>query len=409
MRRKITNLGIISLILLSIAPASLVNAHGERSQEPFLRMLSVQWYDTKWSTDKVAVNEEVVLSGKFHLHTGWPEAIAKPDVAFMHVYVPGPVFVRKGVWVNGKPMVRSASYEIGRDYEYKIVMKARRPGMHHLHPMLNIKDGGPNAGPGNWVAITGDAADFTNPVTTLTGETVDLETWGWSRVRNWHILWAILAGFWLVWWLRRPLLAGRNILLRQGREDELITPMDRKVGMGLGILTLALIFYGYFSTIDKFPVTIPLQAGLMVLDPLPVDEDVVEVELQEAHYDIPGRSVRMTVNVTNGATSPVRLGEFATASIRWLNADVAPDVGPYPQDLIALNGLDVENDTPIQPGETRTLNIVATDAAWETERLALLIYDPDSRFGGMLFFYDENGKRHKQTFGGPLIPTFTAI
>ena len=185
--------------------------------------------------------------------------------------------------------------------------------------------------------------------------------------------------------------------------------MDKKVGLGLGILTLALIFYGYFSTLDKYPVTIPLQAGLMVLNPLPVDEDVVEIDLQEAHYDIPGRSVRMTVDVTNGATSPVRLGEFATASIRWLNGDVAPDVGPYPQDLIALNGLDIDNDTPIQPGETRTLNIVATDAAWETERLALLIYDPDSRFGGMLFFYDENGKRHKQTFGGPLIPTFTAI
>ena len=70
MRRKITNLGIISLILLSLAPASLVNAHGERSQEPFLRMLSVQWYDTKWSTDKLAVNEEMTLTGKFHLLAG---------------------------------------------------------------------------------------------------------------------------------------------------------------------------------------------------------------------------------------------------------------------------------------------------------------------------------------------------
>ena len=409
MRGKIANSGILLLVLLSIANTPIVSAHGERSQEPFLRMLSVQWYDTEWSTDKLAVNEEMTLTGKFHLHSGWPEAIAKPDVAFMHVYVPGPVFVRKGVWVNGKPMVRSASYEIGRDYEYKIVMKARRPGAHHLHPMLNIKDGGPNAGPGKWVEITGDADDFVNPVTTLTGETVNLENWGWTRVWTWHALWAVIALFWLGWWLRRPLLAGRNILLRQGREDELITPMDKKVGLGLGLLTLALIFYGYFSTIDKFPITIPLQAGLMELHPLPIDDDVVDVELIEATYDIPGRSVKMSVTVTNGATSPIRLGEFSTASIRWMNAGVAPDVGIYPHDLIALNGLEIEGDTPIAPGETRTLNIVATDAAWETERLALLIYDPDSRFGGMLFFYDENGKRHKQTFGGPLIPSFTAI
>ena len=236
MRGKITGPGILFLFLslLSIAYTSLVSAHGERSQEPFLRMLSVQWYDTKWSTNKLAVNEELTLTGKFHLHTGWPEAIARPDVAFMHVYVPGPVFVRKGVWVNGRPMVRSASYEIGRDYEYKIVMKARRPGQHHVHPMLSIKDGGPNAGPGQWVEITGDAADFVNPITTLTGETVNLETWGWTRVWSWHALWGVLAVFWLAWWLRRPLLAGRNIMLRQGREDELITPTDKKVGLGTG-------------------------------------------------------------------------------------------------------------------------------------------------------------------------------
>ena len=147
----------------------------------------------------------------------------------------------------------------------------------------------------------------------------------------------------------------------------------------------------------------------MELEPLPVEEEEVDAELVKATYDIPGRSVKMRINVTNRTARPIRLGEFSTASIRWLNAGVAPDVGPYPQDLIALDGLHLDDDTPIQPGATRTLDIIATDAAWETERLALLIYDPDSRFGGMLFFYDDSGKRHKQTFGGPLIPTFTAI
>ena len=48
----------------------------------------------------------------------------------------------------------------------------------------------------------------------------------------------------------------------------------------------------------------------MELNPLPVDEDVVEVELQEAHYDIPGRSVRMTVDVTNGASKPGKTGRI---------------------------------------------------------------------------------------------------
>jgi len=38
-------------------------AHGERAQEPSLRLSTIQWYDTKWSSDRIGVNQELTLSG----------------------------------------------------------------------------------------------------------------------------------------------------------------------------------------------------------------------------------------------------------------------------------------------------------------------------------------------------------
>jgi methane/ammonia monooxygenase subunit B len=103
------------------------------------------------------------------------------------------------------------------------------------------------------------------------------------------------------------------------------------------------------------------------------------------------------------------LGEFNTATIRFLN----PAVGimdeisdNYPDYLMSKTGLSLDDKSEIQPGETRTLKVKAQDSAWETERLASLVYDPDSHFGGMLFFYDSEGKRHISTVGGSLIPKF---
>ena len=67
----------------------------------------------------------------------------------------------------------------------------------------------------------------------------------------------------------------------------------------------------------------------------------------------------------------------------------------------------MEPAAPIQPGETRVVKISATNPAWETEQLAMLIQDPDSRFGGLLMFYDADGKRSIVSIGGGLIPTFS--
>ena len=77
--------------------------------------------------------------------------------------------------------------------------------------------------------------------------------------------------------------------------------------------------------------------------------------------------------------------------------------------MIARNGLVVSDDEPIAPGEKRTLKIEASDAAWETERLASLMGNPDSSYGALLFFFDIQGKRTIAEVSGPAMPVFTSL
>jgi methane/ammonia monooxygenase subunit B len=130
------------------------------------------------------------------------------------------------------------------------------------------------------------------------------------------------------------------------------------------------------------------------------------VKVEDATYRVPGRAMRMKLTMTNNGSSAVRLGEFYTASVRFLDSSVYRDTTGYPEDLLAEDGLTVSDNSPLAPGETRTVEVQASDAAWEVYRLADIIYDPDSRFAGILFFWDASGKRSQTTIDAPLIPSF---
>jgi len=398
----------LSALALSSQPA---RAHGERAQEPFLRMRSVQWYDLKWEPTEVAVNETMTVSGKFRFMPAsqWPLTLAKPEIGFLNISHPGPVFVRKASFINGVNAANSTSFELGRDYEFEVKLKGREPGTWHVHTMMNIYNGGALVGPGKWVTITGDRADFTNPVTTLTGETVDLEFYGLANSLLWHGIWLAIGAVWLVYWLSGRMFFSRHRMVAAGRAEELTTGSDRLVSLVLLAVTIGLVIGGYIWAENKWPITLPLQSARQAIPPLPDETNKVKVELERATYRVPGRALQMKIKVTNTTNTPVRLGEFTTATVRFIN----PVVGPqdessksYPDDLLAEEGLIVSDNSPIAPGETRTLDLTAQDAAWETERLSSLIYDPDSRFGGLLFFYGADGSRQISDVGGVTVPQF---
>lgn len=414
--KNILKLGVISLygmatlaltLVLDVAP---VAAHGERSQEPFLRMRTIQWYDMKWQPVTTKVNDIATMTGKFHLAEDWPRAVGKPTRAFFNVGSPSPVFVRLSTKLNGEPTYISGPLEIGRDYEFEVRLKARIPGRHHMHAMVNIKDAGPIAGPASWMNITGSWDDFTNPMKLLTGETVDLETFNFSNGIFWHLVWLGIACFWIGIFVARPMFLPRSrVLLAYGDEMLVNNAFDKKMAWLVLIGTFAVVWGGYRYTETKHPYTVPIQAGESKVHPMPVKPNPIAIKVLDANYDVPGRALRVTMSVTNSGDRPIRIGEFTTAGVRFINR-----VGlryldrNYPRELIAT-GLSLDNDTPIQPGETRAVKMEAKDALWEVQRLMALLGDPESRFGGLLMTWDDTGDRNVNSIAGAVIPVFTKL
>ena len=83
--------------------------------------------------------------------------------------------------------------------------------------------------------------------------------------------------------------------------------------------------------------------------------------------------------------------------------------GPIPNEsdeLTAVTGLQTDLSSPLEPHQTKEVHITASDAGWETERLDGLIRDADSRLGGLLFFFDEEGQRSIASISAAVIPRF---
>ena len=410
LKDKVAKLSFVALLITLTAAmfyTPTASAHGEKSQAAFMRMRTIHWFDLNWSKEEVAVNDTMTISGKFFVFSGWPETVDKPEISFLNIGIPGPVFIRAGSWIGGQLVPRSVSLELGETYEFKVLLKARRPGDWHVHTMLNVKGGGPIIGPGKWVTVTGSMGSFVNPITTLTGETLDLETYNLSNTYFWHALWYGLGLLWVAYWARKPLFVPRSIAVEAGKGDSLITAADKKVTLAFAVGTIVIVAASMSSTNEKYPITVPLQAGLLRgIKSIELPAPTVAVKVEDATYRVPGRAMQMTLTITNNGDSPVRLGEFNTAGVRFLDAAVAQDETGYPDDLLAEEGLTVSDNSAIAPGQSRTVQVTASDAAWEVYRLADLIYDPDSRFAGLLFFYDAAGNRQLVTIDAPLIPTF---
>lgn len=385
-----------------------VSAHGEKALEPFIRMRTIQWYDVLWSKQTLNVNEEISVSGKFHVAEDWPVSVPKPEASFLNISTPGPVLIRTERYLNGKPFMNSVALQPGGDYDFKIVLKGRLPGHYHIHPFFNLKDAGQVMGPGVWLDIAGDAADFSNEVQTINGEVVDMETFGLGNGIFWHLFWGALATAWLLWWVRRPLFIARYRMLQAGMEDELVTPQDRLIGKALMIGVPLLVFAFYSMTVSKYPNAIPLQASLDQILPLPaqVNAGVVDVETLKAEYSVPKRAMTFTLTINNKSEKPVHVVEFVTANVRFFNKDLPiPDQG-HSEPVLAPEGLSLENAEPVKPGEQRTINIIAEDTFWETEKLDGLIRDADSRIGGLLFLADDSGERYISSISAAVIPKF---
>ena len=401
---------LAGLMLVLLAGDAL--AHGERAQLASMRMRTVHWFDTKVEPLNVKVGDIVTVTGKLVTSEWWPKHMPSiEDTVFLNIGVPGPTFLRLHSEVNGVPMMRSTAFPLGKVYEYKTVMRARIAGRYHVHPILNVKDAGSLVDKGTWLEVAENDSDapFVNEVTTLPGDTIDLETYGLDGVYTWHLIWIAMGVAYLLFWLiRKELFIPRFIRVRElgsDRANELMTKKDFVVSSLFFTGTLALILGGYIWAEHKYPITIPLQTGLVEVEPIDIPTGGLEVEVDHATYDLAGRSLSMQFKLTNSSDSPLRIGEFLTANIRFLNPDVNEGEIYEGEEMVSKDGLTVSVDT-IQPGQTVDVEMVASDALWEQYRMTGLIHDPDSRFAGMIFYYDENGERYFQEVGGAVLPNF---
>ncbi len=395
------------LIFLTLYP-TFAWTHGEKALEPFIRMRTIQWYDVDWSKKDLGVNDELEVTGKFHVAEDWPINVPKPDATFLNIAAPGPVFVRTERYLNGQPTMNSVALEEGGDYTFKVVLKAREPGRYHIHPFFNLHDAGVVVGPGSWVEVSGDSADFRNDVQLLSGEVIDMESYGLGNAIFWHALWILAGTGWLLWWARRPLFIQRYKMLQNGQEDELVTKTDRTLAKVILVVVVVLVLGANTYYNGKHPNAIPLQAARDQIEPLPtvVNDGDIDVRVNKIEYQIPERRMVINADVENLTETPLEVGELSIANVRFLNSSVPAADYRSSDELVVKDGLLVDDISPIAPGERRTLNIEATDAAWETEKLDGLIRDADSRMGGLLFLYGADGRRQIFSLSGAVIPKF---
>jgi methane/ammonia monooxygenase subunit B len=79
-------------------------------------------------------------------------------------------------------------------------------------------------------------------------------------------------------------------------------------------------------------------------------------------YKVPGRELVANFKITNNGKEPLRIGEFNTAGLRFLNPDVYTAKVEYPDYLLADRGLSLSDNAPIAPGETKDIAVTIQDA-----------------------------------------------
>lgn len=139
--------------------------------------------------------------------------------------------------------------------------------------------------------------------------------------------------------------------------------------------------------------------------PIEIPESTIWVKVEDAIYRISGRAIQMTLTITNHGDSAVRLGEFNIAGMRFLNYMVVRDESGYPDNMLAQEGLAVSDSSPLNPSETRTIEVTASGSIWNIYNLSESSFDSDSRFAGFLWFFDASGNRQLVIIDAPLIPS----
>ncbi|MDI3327272.1 MAG: bacterial ammonia monooxygenase, subunit AmoB [Alicyclobacillaceae bacterium] len=397
--KRFSLLGVL-FILMSVLTAPIAEAHGENGLPGFLRLRTVTFFDVNFTPnqEQFKQGDEMTITGKLKILESWPTNVAEPKVAYISVDAPGPAVLVKERWVNGEFTPGSIFVEKGKVYDFKVKVTFRKEGRYHVHPSLLVEHAGPLIGPGHWVDVKASTTPFTNPITLINGKTVDLEKYGLGTVVGWHLIFFAIGAIWLVYWLVRPVLA-RMLLVEQGKFSELVSKRDKIAGAVIAVVVAMTLFGGYTYAKTAFPGGIPQQVYRFAPEDLKLNH-FVTYKVESATYGPTTQTVVMKVLITNHGSDPVRVTQFSTAYIDFVNKALAkPDTEHV---------MTVSPDARITPGETKSVELTLQDEIWQKANL-LPIEEAQISMAGLLFVQDDKGNRDFGTIAAPLKTDYQTI
>jgi methane/ammonia monooxygenase subunit B len=402
MKRRVI-LALVVGLLVAIPTAAVASAHGERSQEAFLREDTVAFTDVTFSTTTVKQGEPLTITGTARILDTWPKTLAEPTTGFVGVTAPGPVMLMKERTVNGTNTPGSIFTKKGGVYQFNMTLVGRQPGRWHVHPVFAVEGAGTLIGPGQWITVEQGAGEFNNPITLNNGQTVNLENYMVGPLVVWQWLGLLVGLGWLLYWIvpkptvTRLAVTSRIPLNTDGQDVGLITKKDHRMMTYFAIGTSVLLLAGWLYQQNAFPVKIPQQVVRFEPPALPEPPHFARATASGATYDPATKALLMDVEVTNDGDKPMALNRFIIGNLAFDNQSVATAGTDHV--------MTVDSTQPIQPGETRLVKLTLRDQALEDERL-IPLDEPVLAIGGLLAFEDAGGVRNLVTIQSDLVPEF---
>jgi len=383
-------------------------AHGEAADEPFLKDLTVAFYNVHISPNSIKVGEPVTITGTVKILETWPYTLDPPETAYFTPVVPGPVFALADRTINGQQAPGSVTVERGGTYNFKMVIRGRNPGQWHVHPGIAIQGTGTLIGPGEWVNVEQGGAPFKMDVMLLNGTTVDLEHFGGGFVWWWSLAGFIVGLIWMIYWTVPKRTVTRLAVTSQISPNDdapdigLITPEDHKWMNMLAGITIAMLVGGWAWMAVKYPVRLPQQTDRFAPEVDTPDFHLAQVRPLGSTYDEKTDTLIIKVDVKNLANSPITAKQYSMAMASFVNGGEEAQANAGPKDYVGQ--LQVDPAGAIAPGQTRRLSLIMRNPVFDEERL-IPLHDPQQLIAGLLAVEDSGGRREMVTVKSILVPT----
>ncbi len=399
---------LVALAIAAIIAPSNAFAHGEAGDEPFLKDLTTAFYDVKITPSVIHVGEPVTITGTVRVLDTWPYTLDPPATAYITPVVPGPVFALKDRIVNGQPAPGSFFVDRGGVYKFKMVILGREPGRWHVHPGIAIQGTGTLIGPGEWVDVQPAPVKFAFPIALLSGQIIDLDNYEGAFVWWWSFAGFLLGVAWMLYWtLTKRTVTNLAVTTQIGVNEAapdigLITPRDQMWMNVLAGLTIALLIVGWFYAAGRYPVRLPQQTDWFRPAPLTPDDKLAEVTPESASWNDGTDTLIMKVQAKNISNSPITVKQYIMAMTTFVNGSADEQAQAGPHDFVGQ--LEVEPNTPIQPGETTELTLKISNPILSEERL-IPTRDPQQFIAGLLRFQNATGGEQFAVARINVIPT----